>query len=94
MLPNSFQRVVTTMNRESDMCVSRGHFMLRGSVAGILFVNGVPRQGGGIRPPLNGTRMLEPDSRPMGQGEEYLIGKGTAIKICLPNDTIIVLGAE
>jgi hypothetical protein len=68
--------------------------MLRVSVAGILFVNGVPRPGGGIRPPLNGTRMLEPDYRPMGQGEEYLIEKGTAIKICLPNGTIILLGAE
>jgi hypothetical protein len=94
MLPNSSQRVVTTLNRESDICVSRGHFMLRGSVAGILFVNGVPRPGGGIRPPMNGTKMLEPVGRWLDQGEEYLIEKGSAIKLRLPNGTIILLCAE
>ena len=43
MLPNSNKRVVTSFDRGNDRCVSRGHFMLRGSVHGILFVNGVPR---------------------------------------------------
>lgn len=94
MLPHLSERVVATVDRGSDIGVSRGHFMLRGSAAGILFVNGVPRPGGGIRPPLNGTQMLEPVCRSLGQGEEYLIEKGSAIKICLPNGTTIVLGAE
>ena len=94
VLPNSTRRVVTSFHRESDRFVSRGHFMLRGSVQGILFVNGVPRRGGGIRPPRNGTEMLAPANRPMGQGEEYMIEKGTAIKIRLPNGTEILLGAE
>jgi hypothetical protein len=94
LLPNSNERVVTSFRRGSDRCVSRGHFMLRGSVRGILFVNGVPRRGGGIRPPLNGTVMLTPDQRRMGQGEEYLIEKGASLKIKLPNGTVIVLRAE
>jgi hypothetical protein len=93
MLPHSSERVVATVDRGSDTCVSRGHFTLRGSAAGILFVNGVPRPGGGFRPPLNGTQLLEPVRRPMGQGEEYLIEKGSAIKIRLPNGTSIVLRA-
>ena len=93
VLPNSTRRVVTC-NRQSDLYVSRGHFMLRGSAQGILFVNGVPRRGGGIRPPMNGTKMLAPAKRRMGQGEEYMIEKGTAIKIRLPNGTVILLGAE
>ena len=94
VLPNSTRRVVTSLNWGIDRCVSRGHFMLRGSVQGILFVNGVPRRGGGIRPPMNGTKMLAPANRAMGQGEEYMIEKGTAIKIRLPNGTVILLGAE
>ena len=94
MLPKSSERVVATADKGSDICVSRGHFMLRGSAAGILFVNGVPRPGGGIRPPVNGTQLLEPVCRSMGNGEEYLIERGAAIKIRLPNGTTIVLGAE
>ena len=94
MLPNSTRRVVTTVDKGTDLCVSRGHFVLRGAVQGILFVNGVPRRGGGIRPPKNGTEMLAPANRRMGQGEAYMIGKGTAIKIRLPNGTVILLGAE
>jgi hypothetical protein len=94
MLPNSTRRVVTTVNKGTDICVSRGHFMLRGSVDGILFVNGVPRRGGGIRPPMNGTKMLAPVNRRMGQGETYMIEKGTAIRIRLPNGTVILLGAD
>ncbi|HEY7330932.1 MAG TPA: hypothetical protein VH592_25060 [Gemmataceae bacterium] len=93
VLPNSTRRVVTSFSRGSDLFVSRGHFMLRGSAQGILFVNGVPRRGGGIRPPMNGTKMLAPANRPMGRGEEYMIEKGTAIKIRLPNGTVILLGA-
>lgn len=94
MVPNSNRRVVTSFDRESDRCVSRGHFMLRGSVQGILFVNGVPRRGGGIRPPKNGTELLAPAHRSMGQGEEYMIEKGSSLKIKLPNGTVILLCAE
>ena len=94
MLPNSSERVVATEARGNDKFVSRGHFLLRGAVTGILFVNGVPRLSGGIRPPLNGTQLLEPDCRSMGAGEEYLIEKGSAIKIRLPNGTTAVLRAE
>jgi hypothetical protein len=68
--------------------------MLQGSLHGILFINGVPRRGGGIRPPMNGTKMLAPVNRRMGQGEAYMIERGTAIKIRLPNGTVILLGAE
>jgi hypothetical protein len=94
MLPNSTKRVVTSFDRGNDRCVSRGHFMLRGSVQGILFFNGVPRRGGGIRPPKNGTVMLAPAHRSMGHGEEYMIERGTTIKIKLPNGTVILLCAE
>jgi hypothetical protein len=94
MLPNSSRRVVTSLNRGTDICVSRGHFMLKGSLHGILLLNGVPRRGGGIRPPLNGTVMLEPDYRSMKQGEEYMIERGAAAKIRLPNGTVILLRAE
>lgn len=94
LLPNSTRRVVTSINRESDLYVSRGRLMLRGNAQGILFVNGVPKRGGGIRPPMNGTKMVAPAHRPMGQGEEYLIERGTAIKIKLPNGTVISLSAD
>lgn len=94
MLPNSSRRVVTSLNRETDECVSRGHFMLKGSLRGILLLNGVPRRGGGIRPPLNGTVMLEPDYRSMDEGEEYMIWRGATAKIRLPNGTVILLRAE
>ena len=94
MLPNSTRRVVTSIDKRTDRCVSRGHFMLQGSLHGILFINGVPRRGGGIRPPMNGTKMLAPVNRRMGQGEAYMIERGTAIKIRLPNGTVILLGAE
>jgi hypothetical protein len=94
LLPNSSRRVITSLFRGTDRCVSRGHFMLKGSIHGILLVNGVPRRGGGIRPPMNGTVMLEPDHRSMKQGEEYMIERGAAVKIRLPNRTVILLRAE
>ncbi len=93
MVPNTGQAVVTTFG-ESDRRVSRGHFMLRGSAGGILLVNGVPRRGGGIRPPLNGTVMLQPVAREMLAGEEFLIEHGSTATIRLPNCTVICLGAD
>ena len=93
MLPNSGQRVVTSPKSVADTYVSRGHIMLKGRLHGILLVNGVPRQGGGIRPPKNGTKMLEPTHRQMVQGEEYMIEMQATVKICLPNGTVILLRA-
>lgn len=94
MLPNSLRRVVTSVGHGIDLAVSRGHFMLKGSIHGILLLNGVPRRGGGIRPPMNGTAMLEPNYRTMDEGEEYLIARGAATTIGLPNGTVILLRAE
>src|SRR5262249_44196990 len=72
---------------EQDIYVSRGHFMLRPAAGGLLLVKGAPRAGGGIRPPLNGTRLLAPVRRAMGPGEEYLIERGMAAVVHLPNGT-------
>jgi hypothetical protein len=94
MVPNSTRPVVTSLRNGTDICVSRGHFMLKGSLHGILLLNGVPRRGGGIRPPKNGTVMLEPDYRAMDEGEEFMIERGAAAMIRLPNGTVILLRAE
>ena len=86
-------RVVGSAWADRDRSVSRGHFMLRVSPLGILFVNGVPKRGGGIRPPLNGTYLCEPELRRLEQGEEYLIEHGKQIRISLPNSTQVVIVA-
>ena len=75
----------------SGLYVSRGHFLLRAAPDGVVLVNGVPRRGGGVRAPLNGTWLLQPEHRRLGDGEAYLIRKGQWIKIHLPNDTQVVL---
>jgi len=93
IVPNSDQAVVASFYSELDRCVSRGHFMLKGSALGILFVNGVPRRGGGIRPPKNWTWLLQPENRQLLEAEELLIEHGQAIRIQLPNDTVILLQA-
>jgi hypothetical protein len=94
MLPNSTRPVVTSLRSLADRGVSRGHFMLTGSTQGIVLLNGVPRRDGGIRPPLNGTRMEEPEQRMMNDAEEYLIARGASAKIRLPNGTLILLRAD
>jgi hypothetical protein len=68
--------------------------MLRYHQRGIELVNGVPHREGGIRPPLNGTWLLEPVRRFMEKGESYLIEKGTSAKICLPNGNEILIRAD
>jgi hypothetical protein len=93
MLPNSSRRVVASKHSEKDNYVSRGHITLKGALHGVLLVNGVPRRGGGIRPPRNGTVMLEPDHRSMEEGEEFMIEREAAAKIRLPNGTVILLRA-
>ena len=66
----------------------------KGSRRGILFVNGVPRRGGGIRPPLNGTRLVAPEGRGLSPGEKYLIESGTAMVVRLPNGTELRIDAD
>jgi hypothetical protein len=85
--------VLASFGHGSDRCVSRGHFMLRGSPLGVLFVNGVPRSGGGIRPPVNGTKLVAPSARWFAEGEEFVVERGESIKICLPNGTQVTITA-
>ncbi len=92
-MPGSEQRIVINPRDGKDTAVSRGHFTLVGSPHGILFVNGVPRRGGGIRPPVNGTILLIPEARFLGKGEEYLIMHGMAIRIRLPNNFEVEISA-
>jgi hypothetical protein len=87
------QSVLTHGSQGTDICVSRGHFMLRSSSGGILFVNGVPRRGGGIRAPVNGTQLVEPEARSLAQGEQYLVERGQSMKIRLPNSTEVTIAA-
>ena len=76
------------------MYVSRGHFMLRAAGRGVLLVNGVPQRGGGLRAPLNGTRLVVPEQRPMSVGEEYLIESGATAVVVLPNGTEVEINAR
>jgi|SRR5579864_463247 len=92
IMPGTGQAVVSS--NPEDTYVSRGHFMLRGSTQGIIFVNGVPKRGGGIRPPMNWTQMLSPSHRLFKEGEEFLIERGAFLQIHLPNGTVIMIGAE
>jgi len=92
-LPGNCQRVVVDAYRESDKAVSRGHFTLIGTPLGIVFVNGVPRRGGGIRPPMNGTLLIEPEQRTMIQSEQILVEPGNSIKIRLPNHMEVLISA-
>ena len=94
ILPDS-DRSVLRGNDESDNWVSRAHFTLRGAPGGgIVFTNGVPRAGGGLRPPLNGTKLLVPTVRWLDPGEEVLIGLGEAVAIRLPNRCVLQLRAR
>jgi hypothetical protein len=93
IVPGTGQDVLRSGSYNADHCVSRAHFMLRGVCGGILFINCVPRRGGGIRPPRNGTRLVAPEGRGLSPGEEYLIESGTAMVIRLPNGTEIRIDA-
>jgi hypothetical protein len=94
LLPGTGQSIMHPGEDESNGFVSRGHFMLRWAAGGILLINGVPRLGGGIRPPLNGTFLLEPVRRVLGPAEEYLIASGTSIVLWLPNHTRVRIAAR
>lgn len=78
---------------KKDDRVSRGHFMVRAAAGGIVLVNGVPKRGGGIRAPLNGTWLQSPQHREMTPGEEYPISQGAAVQLWLPNGSLIQIGA-
>ena len=92
VLPSG-RSVLTGLGEGRDIYVSRGHFVLRGSPAGLILVNGVPHREGGIRPPMNGTVLLEPEHRPLGPGEEYAIPHGQSATIRLPNGTRVLINA-
>ena len=93
VLPDSGRSVLTGAGDNRDNWVSRGHFVLRANPGGVVLVNGVPRSGGGVRPPLNGTWLLEPEYRRLGDGEEYAIRTGQSAKIRLPNGTVVAIHA-
>jgi hypothetical protein len=90
-MPGNGQRVVVDCCGTEDICVSRGHFTLIGSPVGIIFVNGVPRRGGGIRPPLNGTDLIEPEQRKILAEEHIVVKPGESIKIRLPNRVQVLI---
>ena len=60
IVPGTGRTILQQDGTPRDTYVSRGHFMLRSHATGILFTNGVPRRGGGIRPPRNWTQLLHP----------------------------------
>lgn len=94
VVPDTGQSVLLTDGQGDDVYVSRGHFMLRGAAGGVVFTNGVPRTGGGIRPPVNGTWLLTPVSRKLEPGEEVMIEKGGTLVIRLPNRCVIQIVAR
>ena len=94
LLPQTGQSVPNRDGDEPATWVSRGHFMLRAWHVGLVLVNGVPRPGGFIRPPLNGTLMLRPDYRAMHPREEFLIEPRALARIRLPNGTVISIQAD
>ncbi|MBN9120513.1 MAG: hypothetical protein J0I06_15395 [Planctomycetes bacterium] len=94
ILPES-GRSVLRGHDESDNWVSRAHFTLRGAPGGgIVFTNGVPQAGGGLRAPLNGTKLLSPAKRWLGPGEEVLIELGEAVAVRLPNRCVLQFKAQ
>ena len=94
VLPDSNQSVLHG-NDESDIWVSRAHFTLRGAVDGaVVFTNGVPKLGGGVRPPVNDTWLVAPAVRLLDPGEEVLIGSGEAVSVRLPNRCVLQLKAR
>jgi hypothetical protein len=93
IVPGTGQAVVQSSRVGPDTWVSRGHFMLRGCGRGIALTNGVPRAGGGIRPPVNGTWLLRPEWRLLEPGEEYVIESGSAAVLHLPNGAVVRIAA-
>jgi hypothetical protein len=93
ILPDT-QQCVLHGNDPADNYVSRAHFTLRCGAGGVVLTNGVPRVGGGIRPPKNGTKLVAPTVRYLAPGEEVLIPFGESIAIRLPNYCVLQLKAR
>src|SRR5262245_11453255 len=93
IMPGSGRTILQRDGKHEDVYVSRGHFMLRGYGGGVLFCNGVPRRGGGIRPPKNWTQLLAPEHRRRRRGEPLLLDRGDAMTIALPNGTRLTIQA-
>ncbi|QJW95910.1 hypothetical protein [Frigoriglobus tundricola] len=94
VLPDT-QQTVLMGDDHTDGWVSRAHFTLRGAAdGGVVFTNGVPGAGGGVRPPTNGTWLVAPAVRALGPGEEVRIGCGETVTIRLPNHCVLQLKAR
>jgi hypothetical protein len=93
VVPQTGQPVVTQLGDGADRFVSRGHFTLGARAGGLVLLNGVPRRGGGVRPPKNGTVLLSPEHRYLAPGEEFVIAPGEMARIRLPNSTVISIHA-
>jgi hypothetical protein len=95
IVPESGQTILRADGHDAaDTWVSRGHFMLHSRDGALVLVNGVPRRGGGIRSPINGTIMLYPSRRWMRPEEEFVIRPGKMARIQLPNGTVIAIRAD
>ena len=94
VVPGTEQSVVLHGGADRDEYVSRGHFMLRADPAGVVLVNGVPRRGGGLRPPTNWTMVLRPARRVLDPEEAYLIKHGQEAIFRLPNGAEIRIEAR
>lgn len=94
IFPGTGDTILRSNGEGRDRTVSRAHFMLRASTRGILVVNGVPKPGGGLRSPLNGTRMMFPNSRQLEAEEELVVESGDSIMLMLPNSTTLRIVAE
>jgi hypothetical protein len=94
LVPGSGETVLRGHGDRRDLFVSRGHFMLSAHPAGLLLTNGVPRRGGGIRPPRNGTLLLDPVQRSMLPAEEHPIAYGSDVLLQLPNGSQVRIEAR
>ena len=94
LVPGSGETILLREGDRRNLFVSRGHFTLCAHSAGILLINGVPQRGGGIRPPRNGTLLLDPVQRPMLAGEEHTIDHGSAVTLQLPNGSQVRIEAR
>lgn len=93
VMPGTGKTILHSQGHRKDLVVSRGHFMLRAAAAGILLTNGVPRRGGGIRPPMNGTWLVASVQRALTPGEHYLIDRGMTMVLWLPNGSQVQIEA-
>ena len=94
LVPGTGETILRGHDDRRDLYVSRGHFTLAADPAGLLLTNGVPRRGGGIRPPRNGTLLIDPVQRSMLPGEEHQIPYGFAVVLQLPNSTQVRIEAR